>query len=241
MHMKSVRRAVLLLCAALLVAAAPVAQAVKVDYGRKRSISIKLDDVSLGADLTGTVFSLYRIGDVENRGDGIRYVTSGLFAHTALGSSLEFSTSNEMKHAAEYLVDYVRDHGISPSYVDSTDKVGEAFFLNPPVGVYLVRASGGPPGLTVTPFIISVPRFTRDRGYEELQYDVTVTPKAELIPPTPTPTPTRCYPPRPPRPPKLPQTGVLLWPIVALGSGGLLFVLLGAWALAAARKKRSEP
>lgn len=239
--MRSVRRAVLLLCAALLVAAAPAAQAVKVDYGRNRSISIKLDSVSLAADLTGTVFSLYRIGDVENKGDGIRYVTSGQFAHTSLGSSLEYSTSDEVKRAAEYLVGYVRNHGISPSYVVSASKDGAALFQNPDVGVYLGRASGGPWGLIVTPFIVSVPRFTRESGREELQYAVAVVPKAEMLPPTPTPSPTPYCPPYNPRPPKLPQTGVLLWPIIAVGSGGLLFILLGAWALAVARKRRSDP
>lgn len=251
MTMKRVRWAAGLLCAALLLlGASPAARAVTVDYGRKGSIQVQLHlDISPTPDLSGAVFSLYRIGDIDNTGGGILYRLGGQFSGALLASPLEYTTSEEVRSAAEYLAGFVKARNLSPLVTAQTSQGGAATFSSLEVGVYFARATGGPDGLTVSPFIVSVPRFTRNHGLETLTYGVSVEPKAEFVPtPTPTFTPTAtpcptCPTAKPPGPPpKLPQTGFIQWPIIALAMGGGLLMMLGAWALLTVRKKkRSEP
>ena len=63
-------------------------------------------------------------------------------------------------------------------------------------------------------------------------YSVTARPKEErTIVPTPTPQPTA-----PPDEPHLPQTGLLLWPVLALAAAGLALFVCG-WIVFFSRKR----
>ena len=66
----------------------------------------------------------------------------------------------------------------------------------------------------------------------EWTYQVEAEPKVEPIP-TPTPKPTK-----PPEDPNLPQTGLVRWPILALGVGGVVLFGLG-WALCFVKRRKN--
>ena len=76
-------------------------------------------------------------------------------------------------------------------------------------------------------FVAAVP-MTNESG-TGWDYDVTAKPKVEK---KPTPTPTRTPGPSttPPRDTKLPQTGLLMWPVLALAGLGVALFALG-WFL----------
>lgn len=231
----------LLLCLGVLAVYPMYALAVKVDYNRKGSLEVRLE-MSQGLDRSGVVFSLYQIGEIDNVGDGIGYHLSGSFPQA--GVTLDYTTSQAAETAALALSAFIRSKGIAPRATARTSTTGLAVFALLDAGVYFgEHTSGGPGGLKVMPFIISVPYFSDD----SLTYNAAVQPKWEIVPtPTPTPCPTPTPTPKPPRPPKptpepqLPQTGVLRWPAIALGVGSAVLILFGVAAFIAARKKEKQ-
>ena len=219
----------LLLCAALLVAIPLTATALEVDFGRKGSLEIQLN-ISPASSRTGVTFSLYRIGNVDNTSGGFHYVLTGKFISS--GVSLDYQTSEQAETAAWKLNSFVIANAIVPQAKAKTDSKGIAVFASLEVGVYFARVTEGYAGLAVTPIIVSIPAFADGK----LDYDVTVFPKAEIVP-TPTPTPT-CT---PTEGPKLPQTGVITWPIEALIIGGVALIAFGLYmVIATNRRKKRE-
>ncbi len=227
-----------ILCAVLLATYPMSALAVKVDFDRKGNLNVQLE-VTAEHDWSGVVFSIYRIGDVDNAGGGMRYVLSGAFA--SAGVSLEYTTSQEAEDAAEALQNFVEEKQIAALATGEVNLAGRVAFTSLPVGVYFGQMTDGPENVLVTPFIVSMPYLKNG----SLTYMVPVYPKAEvLLEPTPTPTPTPTCTPTPvpctTSPGTLPQTGVVRWPVVALSVGSGLFIALGVFALIAARKKRAN-
>lgn len=224
-----------ILCAVLLATYPMSALAVKVDFDRKGNLNVQLE-VTAEHDWSGVVFSIYRIGDVDNANGGMSYALSGAFA--SAGVSLDYTTSQEAEATAEALRTFVEEKQIAPLATGEVNLAGRVAFTSLPVGVYFGQMTDGPENILITPFIVSMPYY-KDGS---LTYMVPVYPKAEVLEPTPTPTPTATPTPAPTTtsPGTLPQTGVVRWPVVALSIGSGLFIVLGIFALIAARKKRAN-
>lgn len=228
----------LILCAVLLATYPISALAVKVDFDRKGNLDVQLE-VTPEHDWSGVVFSIHRIGEIDNAGGGMRYFLSGAFERA--GVSLDYSTSGEAEVAAEALRKFIAARKIAPLATGAVDSAGRVTFAGYPAGVYFGQMTDGPENAAITPFIVSIP-YLKDGN---LTYMVPVHPKGEVAPaPTPTPEPTPT-----PTPGgggggggggKLPQTGVLRWPIVALGIGSGALIALGIAALIAARRKKKN-
>jgi hypothetical protein len=224
-----------ILCAVLLATYPMSALGAKVDFTRKGNLNVQLE-VTTNHDWSGVVFSIYRIGDVDNTNGGMRYVLSGAFADA--GVSLDYMTSQEAEDAADALHNFVEEKHIAPLATGAVNAAGKVAFTDLPVGVYFGQMTDGPDNVLVTPFIVSIPYY-KDGS---LTYMVPVYPKAEVLEPTPTPTPTATPTPVPytTTPGDLPQTGVVRWPVLALSVGSALFIVLGVFALLAARKKKAN-
>lgn len=225
-----------LVCLVLLAAYTTCALAVTVDYGRTGSLDVQLETSPLREDWSGVVFSLYRIGEIDNAGGNLSYATSGQFA--ASGVQFDYTTSSEAEAAARKLEDHVRRHSILPVAKQATDAHGVAKFPGLTVGVYFGLAEDPLELLDVTPFIVTVPYYQDGK----LLYAVPVHPKSELKPtPSPSPSPSPTPSPTPTTTPgDLPQTGILRWPVIALSICGGLLILLGALAIARARREKKD-
>lgn len=227
--MKSLRLILigLLLCALHAAPLRAAASPVIVDYDRQGSLEIQLE--APPEHLPGLVFSLYRIGDIDNTKGGISYDLSSAFR--GAGVTLDYETNQQAEEAARRIAAFIDAEGIKARATSQTNPRGEAVFLRLEPGVYFAQATGGLGQLIITPFIVSVPLF-EDGG---LEYAVKVYPKTELRPtPTPEPKPS----PTPGPGGKLPQTGLLRWPVIALGVASAALITGGIRLLV--KKPRDE-
>ncbi len=215
------RKCPVLLLMLLCIALPLPAEAVTVDYTRTGDLRVQMD-ISSSVEI-----SLYRIGEVENANEDLRYHTSGEFAPCTV--DLNYTSADEAEAAAEIIGQYVSDRQLQPLAVRKSDSDGLVTFENLSVGVYYAEKSGGAKEVSVLPFIVTVPYYKDG----ELLYTVPVNPKTEILP-TPTPTPT------PPSDSKLPQTGLTRWPVVALSIGGCLLVALGVVLVLLAGRKQDK-
>ncbi len=180
------KKIVLLVCAVLLAVYPALAQAMTVDFSRKGSMTVHLEAAS--QNISGAVFALYRVGDVDNTNGNVFYKTNT--AYSGSGVTFDYKTSGEAQIAAAKLDTYIKAHNLPSQATQQTGTGGIAKFLSLDVGVYFLRVTGGgPAGLVVSPLIMPIPYFSiADDGTGSLDYNVTVVPKAEIVP-TPTPTP----------------------------------------------------
>ncbi len=183
--------------------------AVRLDYSRPGALHILAE--AEGLPLEGVGFSLWRVGDIGNEGGFISYHIGAGFEEA--GFRLDYETNSGAEEAARGAEAYILREGIAPPAEAKTGRDGRAVFSGLMPGVYFGRLSEGPEGLEAVPFIAAVPKLENGR----LHYTVSLSPKMGLGPaPSPTPGPGG----------RLPQTGVLRWPVIALGI--LAAVLIGA-------------
>lgn len=171
------------------------------------------------------VLEIYRIGDAKIENANRVFEISDSFA----GSGETLSDLND-KALPGKLAEYARANGILVLEAVETDENGRANFGQLEEGAYLICQDGFSKKSYFTeiePFIVTVP-MTVDG---EWSYEIEAEPKVEPIP-TPTPKPTK-----PPEDPNLPQTGMIRWPILALGVGGVALFGLG-WALCFMKRKK---
>ena len=223
MKRKTLLRGVLLaLLICLLLCTAAVAD--EFDGSRNGSITLNLTD-GKGNAASGGEFWLFRVGDAVVRGSNLCFELTADFAPT--GVSLEDLNSSAV---AETLAAYAQQHSGLCLQSRSADRNGRVGFSRVPCGLYLVMQKTPASGYgfeRMSAFVAMIP-MTNESG-TGWDYDVTAKPKVEK---KPTPTPTRTPGPSttPPRDTKLPQTGLLMWPVLALAGLGVALFALG-WFL----------
>ena len=202
----------------------PAAMADEADLSRNGSITLNLTD-SKGNAASGGEFWLFRVGDPVVRNSNLCFELTDAFAPT--GVSLEDLNSSAV---AETLAAYAQQHSGLRLQSRSADRNGRVVFSRVPCGLYLVMQKAPASGYgfeRMSAFVATIP-MTNESG-TGWDYDVTAKPKVEK---KPTPTPTRTPGPSttPPRDTKLPQTGLLVWPVLALAGLGVALFALG-WFL----------
>ena len=195
------------------------------DMDRAGSLSVRIQ-TARGQRIQNAVIELYRVGDPRIENSNLAFGLSADFS----GSGLSLGDLNAAG-LADQLSLYAQSTNAEPLAVAVTGEDGLVQFGDLPVGLYLVRQNGFAREeyfTEIAPFLVSVPM---TQGGEWV-YAVDANPKADTRPePTASPAPTDA-----PDDEKLPQTGMLRWPIPALGVGGLLLFSLG-WALCFLKKK----
>ena len=211
--MRKIRKTVpaLFLSAVLLLALSVGALAHDVpDTTRTGSITMSLTCAE--KEVSGGVFTLWRVGDIAEDDGNYSFVKTKAMEGYA-GSLDDLEASGLAKDMAKY----INDNGVK-SVVSIYNDSGSVVFSAVEPGLYLIQQTKSSENYqNISPFIISVPQ-NKDGVYV---YDVSAAPKmAKLAPPTPTPTPT-------PAGPKLPQTGQLNAPIPILAGLGVLCLIIG--------------
>ena len=212
-----------------------------------------------GESLVGAGFSIYRVAALENMNGQLTYSVTDDFIDANVGIDITM-TAEQNKSAAKALTEYAVLHKIDTERILVNNK-GEAVTSNLSSGLYLVSQSVPVEGYyDIPPFLVALPATNPDG--QTLVYNLTVTPKIQgvlnqnrnpTLTPTPTPTPAtsvegdnRYIPGSETQTQtgvlqagKLPQTGMLLWPVVVLAVSGLLIFCLG-WADVNMRRKKDE-
>lgn len=208
----------------------PTALADGVDLNRNGSITLKLTD-SKGSAASGGEYWLFRVGDPVVRNHNLCFELAGDFVPT--GVSLDDLSSST---AAEALAAYAELHPELRLQSRTADRQGRVVFSAIPCGLYLIVQKN--PGShyafeRMNAFMAAVP-MTNEDGTGWL-FDVTARPKVEK---KPTPAPTRTPGPSvtPTRDSKLPQTGLLVWPVLVLAGVGVGLFAVG-WYLRFTGKK----
>ena len=166
------------------------------------------------------------MGEAAIRDNNLRFDLTDDFAES--GASLDdLSQSGLAAALAEYA-----DARDLPCTERTADAQGRAAFESVACGLYLImqKAPESDYGYErMTAFLVSMPMAG---DHADWTYSVTARPKAErTIVPTPTPQPTA-----PPDEPHLPQTGLLLWPVLAMAAAGLALFVCG-WIVFFSRKR----
>lgn len=176
-------------------------------------------------NVSGAILEIYRIGDAKIENANRVFEISDSFS----GSGQTLSNLND-KTLPEKLAEYARANGIRMLEAVETGENGIAKFDGLDEGAYLIYQNGFSKKnyfTEIEPFIVTVP-IHEDGTWV---YQVEAEPKVEPIP-TPTPKPTN-----PPEDSKLPQTGLIRWPILALGASGVVLFVLG-WVLCFVRRRK---
>lgn len=188
------------------------------DLDRKGSLSIRF--TSNGEPISnGNKVGIYKVADVIEDGD-YKFVLKDEFASVG---ELPENLDAENETLATKMDKIARDNSLT-LYKSSQelDSDGKVKFTDLEVGLYLVvhtkKTEIRLPDksrviYTINPFLVSIPQ--KDNG--KLIYDVLTNPKVapvkEMVPP--------------PTPPDVPQTGQLWWPVIALGTAGMVFIMVG--------------
>lgn len=207
----------LLLLTILLSAFAPCVCAVEpIDLTADVSLQVTLRSGETA--IPGAVFSIYRVGDIDESAK--MTLLDGFSDYTGrLGG-----TASDWDAAAEAMAKLAADQKLAAVTAGKTDAEGKVTFdkgLTP--GLYLltcVDTEFEEHIYTALPALVCLPNLDDETGL--WSYDVAV--KAKAGEPKPVPGPVK---PPEPVPPVLPQTGLLWWPVPALLISGLFFVLVG--------------
>lgn len=200
--------------------------ALALDLSRTGSIGVRIHTAD-GVNIERARVEIYRVGAPITENYNLAFKLTDEFA----ASGLPIEDVNDQWVANE-LVKYARKNEIAPLDTQLTDEGGWVRFEDLKTGLYVV-AQNGFDALAryteITPFYVMLP-MTQDG---EWVFNVKAEPKAAPRPTaSPGPSPT-------PGPGDIPQTGLLLWPVIALAAGGVAMFGLG-WGLFFVRKKRDD-
>lgn len=205
----------------------------------------------------GAGFTVLKIADLRYVNGQAAYNPTEAFSRY-YGDLPSDMTAEENQTTAASLVKYMDDSQITGD-IFLTDSEGSVCVERLSIGLYLIRQTISVPGYQdISPFLVSLP-MTSDDGLST-EYDILVMPKIteqtkpnEPTAPAVSGTPTN--PGNTVTPPvstgsasygrhsavlarsRLPQTGLLLWPIVVLSVSGLILIIIG-WADINLRRKR---
>ena len=201
------------------------ALAAVVDLNRKGTIVVRVHTVD-EIIVDRAVLKLYRVADAKIKNNNLTYELTGAFASS--GVSLDDLDDSKVANKLASMI----KKSTPVVQAQITDDDGYAYFNDVEVGLYLVVQDGfdGPKKYfsPVESFLVSMPH----SGGANWTYYVVAQPKVRVLP-TPKPTP---KPPDSPSDDTLPQPGLVMWPVMALGGGGVLMFALG-WALVFLKKK----
>ncbi len=208
---------ILMFMSALMLLCMTIISVCAIDLDQTGSITINLVD-SDGNSVNDGIFTLYKIATT----DGSSYTyTSSMDDCDIL---LDISNST----LAENLALYIDENHISGSS-QAIDN-GKLYYSNLNVGLYLiVQTTSSEDYYDISPVVISVPLEVDG----EYIYHVDASPKVETVTTT---TISTIIPPITPSDSTLPQTGMLLTPIIVLAMSGLILFAIG-WKLSYGQKK----
>lgn len=196
-----------------------------IDLSRTGTLIVRIHTVD-GVIVENAVVKLYRVADARIENYNIVYDLTGTFASSGVDlSDLDDSAvANKLASMINKNTPVVQ--------AQFTDYDGYATFNNVASGLYLVVQDGfnGKKQYfsEMEPFLVSMPHGA-GTGWT---FYVVAQPKVRVLPtPKPTPKPTDS-----PSDDTLPQTGLVMWPVMALGGGGMLMFALG-WALVFIKKR----
>ena len=142
-------------------------------------------------DPSGVTFAMYRVGSADRtESAGNVWKTEGAYAEVDFAGA---KTAKDVEAARDAIGAIVRTSGAKADYTATTGSDGQAVFASIPEGLYYVRMTRGPQGLTITPALVTMPMVTE----EGVTYTFDMTPKFVVVMATPTPE----LPPPPPPPP----------------------------------------
>lgn len=184
----------------------------EIDFNRRGSVSITLQDKKSNKAISGVSFKLYSVGDIECTSDNPEYSYNKDFSASEM--VLQDIQKEEL---AEYLAKYASEKKIS-GITKETDNQGKVEWTQLDLGLYLVVQTERVQGEFETkPFLVSVPFCEGDDA--DWTYDIDASPKMEIVVKD-TPKPDK------PKNPSLIQTGQLNWPIPVLAGVGVVVSLL---------------
>lgn len=176
------------------------------------SIRVVLTDGKTGTSKKGIRLQCVKVADVEDGG----YVLVDPYKDFAVNLN-EIENSGGLDAAAKRFAEYKAEGG----FVE-TNENGEAVISDLSVGVYLLKAEESGTYDTISPALIAIPTWDKQKG--EMQYDVSIEPKHA------------------PKPEKeqntAPQTGIEDHTVKNLVTAGIC--LAGALGLAAASNAKEE-
>ena len=204
-----------------------------------------------GAAIEGAEITLYQIANLDHTDGQFTYIPTQDFSSSGIPLPVNMTADENIKTATA-LISYITNSKITANS-SLVDKDGNAIFTGLTPGLYLIRQTGSVYGYRdIISFLVSLP--ITDADGRETLYDLTVVPKVLGIldadrKPTPTPIPTPADGSRdgsddvsddnntgvlPVN--RLPQTGMLVWPIILLAVAGMVLISIG-WADANLRRK----
>lgn len=225
--MKYMNRIAALLLAVLLLCALPATAYAHEPLDESRKGAITLEMEFDGKAVTGGSLTAYRVGQIQVRAEGDRFVPTP--AMLAFPGSYEDITSPKL---AEEVAAYVEAKRLK-SYATVENQDGKAVFSDLELGLYLIVQTEASEGYEpLKPFLVSVP-MSEDERYV---YEVNAAGKFQLYQKEKPTEPSTSSEPTEPTDPKLPQTGQLKWPVPVLVIMGLCLFSAG-WAMRYSRKK----
>lgn len=207
-----------------------------IDTDMKGSINVKFN--SKGDRKVSGELTLIKVADIKENGDNdIEYVYTSEFSECRLeiGSNIDDTFVSNLKT-------YIEDNEIN-GYTKEIDSDGKITFTDLEIGMYFVMQTNTDSYYKISPFVVTVP----EEIDGEIYYDVDATPKTEVssveIPTVPeeTETPVETTEKIPETTPeeKIPQTGLLVWPVVLLVLVGALMIGSGIM-LQSGKSERKE-
>ncbi|MCI5603251.1 MAG: hypothetical protein MR361_07135 [Clostridiales bacterium] len=207
-----------------------------IDMDMKGSINVKFNSTG-DREVSGELM-LIKVADIKENGDnGLEYVYTSEFDKCGLNidGDIDDTFVNNLKA-------YIEDNEIK-GYTKEIDSDGKISFTDLEIGMYFVMQTDTDSYYKISPFVITVP----EEIDGEIYYDVDATPKTEVssieIPTVPeeTETPVETTEKIPETTPeeKIPQTGLLVWPVVLLVLVGALLIGSGIM-LQSGKSERGE-
>ena len=148
----------------------------------KGTLTIVVNEQNYLTDRSGIEIALYQIGDPGSN-EGSAWTLYPAFKDTGV---LSAGKSSEMEKAALNVQEVLSRSNAAKTGSGKTDARGTIVFSNLPAGVYYGEMVSGPKGVSMAPFVITVPWNTKNSQ----TYQVKVEPKIVVATPTPTPEPT---------------------------------------------------
>ena len=206
-----------------------------IDTDMKGSINVKFN--SKGDRKVSGELTLIKVADIkENGADDIEYVYTSEFDECRLeiGSNIDETFVSNLKT-------YIVDNEIM-GYTKRIDSDGKISFDDLEIGMYFVMQTDTDDYYKISPFVVTVPEEIDGKIY----YNVDATPKTEVSEieittvPEETPEATTEKIPETTIEDKIPQTGLLIWPVVLLVLIGALMIGSGIIMLQSGKSERKE-
>ncbi|SEP75465.1 hypothetical protein SAMN02910289_00544 [Lachnospiraceae bacterium RM5] len=229
-----------------------------IDINKTGNINIHFNEISEIVTISDGSLEIFKVADIAYNDGKIEYeLTSGFLESDADLSDLE---NLEDSFMADYLADYAEEKGLTGT-IKNIDENGNVSFEDLELGLYLITQKDDITGsYIVCPFLVSVPieidgkvlysvdatpkvligqvaeqesteetTIVEETSKETETTSMEETTKEEITTGKTTETEV-----------KIPQTGMLIWPVILLFLTGILSVFLGIYLKVLSKQKRYE-